>query len=223
MKAKKPLISIITVSYNAIISIEETLKSIIGQTYDNFEYIIIDGGSTDGTKEILEKYREYFSYYVSEPDQGIYHAMNKGVLKATGQFIYFIGADDTLIGDSVLNTVSKFLLDEDKVYYGNVIFSKRNIIYDGKFNSIKLVTRNISHQSIFYPAGVFKEFRFNPKYRIFADYDLNLKLFGNSSFTFKYLPITIAIFNDEGASGTNTQDVNFEKDRLCVIKNNFPY
>jgi glycosyltransferase involved in cell wall biosynthesis len=218
-----PKISIITVVYNAKGFLEETIESVLNQNFDNFEYIIIDGGSTDGTLDVINKYQDRITLWVSEPDKGIYDAMNKGIRYAKGEYVYFLGGDDLLFDDQVLKNVNSYLLDERKVYYGNVLFKKRNVIYDGKFNSLKIVTRNISHQSIFYPKEIFKKYSFDTKYKIFADYELNLKLYGNSSYSFVYIPITIALFNDEGASGSNTLDLNFETDRLRIIKNNFPY
>lgn len=220
---KTPLISIITVSYNAVNTIEETILSVINQNFEDYEYIIIDGGSTDGTKDIIEKYEDKISFWVSEPDKGIYDAMNKGVRYTEGEYIYFLGADDIFIDNLVLGKVNDFLINKSNVYYGNVIFKKRNKLYDGKFNLFKIVTRNISHQSIFYPKKVYDEFEYNTAYKIFADYDLNLKLFNHKLFQFEYMPLTIALFNDEGASGTNTLDINFEADRLIIIKRNFPY
>jgi glycosyltransferase involved in cell wall biosynthesis len=203
--------------------LEETILSLINQRFKNFEYIIIDGGSTDGTLDIIKKYEDRFSFWISEPDKGIYDAMNKGVKYSKGEYVYFLGADDILIDEFVLEKVSELLKNKNKLYYGNVIFKKKNMIYDGKFNSFKIVTRNISHQSVFYPKTVFDEYKYNTIYKIFADYDLNLKLFNHKIFQFEYIPLTIAIFNDEGASGTNTLDLQFESDRLSIIKNNFPF
>lgn len=216
-------ISIITVVYNAIDSLEETILSVINQNFDDFEFIIIDGGSTDGTLDIIKKHQDQITLWISEPDSGIYDAMNKGICKAKGDFIYFLGGDDLLYSESVLEKISSRLKDNKKVYYGNVHFKKRNIIYDGKFNALKIVTRNISHQSIFYPKHIFKNYIYDTKYKIFADYELNLKLYGNSSYSFEYIPLTIALFNDKGISGSNALDINFENDRLKIIKNNFPF
>ena len=89
-----PLITIITVSYNAVKTIEDTIVSVLGQTYNNIEYIIIDGGSTDGTLDIIKKYQDKITYWVSEPDKGIYDAMNKGIAKANGELIGIINSDD---------------------------------------------------------------------------------------------------------------------------------
>lgn len=218
-----PKITIITVVYNAVATIEQTIQSVIGQTYPNIEYIVIDGASTDGTIDIIKKYQDKITLWVSEPDNGIYDAMNKGLKRAKGDFVYFLGGDDLLYSNSVLNNISNRLIDKNKIYYGNVIFKTRNIIYDGKFSSLKIATRNISHQSIFYPRGIFDGYCFDTKYKIFADYELNLKLYGNSSYSFVYIPITVALFNDEGSSGSNVLDSCFERDRIEIIKNNFPF
>lgn len=218
-----PKISIITVVYNAKSFLEETIESVLSQNFNNFEYIIIDGGSIDGTLDIIKKYQDRITLWVSEPDKGIYDAMNKGIKHAKGEYVYFLGGDDLLFDNQVLKNVNSYLMDKRKVYYGNVLFKKRNVIYDGEFNLVKIVTRNISHQSIFYPKEIFEKYSFDTKYKIFADYELNLKLYGNSSYSFVYIPITIALFNDEGASGSNTLDLNFENDRFEIIKNNFPY
>lgn len=218
-----PLISIITVVYNCVNTLEETILSVLHQDFYNFEYIIIDGGSTDGTLEIIKKYQDNIKLWISESDKGIYDAMNKGVKIAKGDYLYFLGGDDLLFSNSVLYNISIKLTDKNKIYYGNVLFKTRNVIYDNKFSSLKIVTRNISHQSIFYPREIFEKYSFDIKYRIFADYALNLKLYGNSSFSFVYMPITVALFNDEGSSGSNVLDSCFERDRFEIIKNNFPH
>ena len=103
MKESNSKITIITVSYNAATSIEPTILSVINQTYPNIEYIVIDGGSNDGTVDIIKKYQNKISYWVSEPDKGIYDAMNKGIRMATGDWINFMNAGDTFFCDTSLN------------------------------------------------------------------------------------------------------------------------
>lgn len=95
MNMDNPLISVVTVAYNAVTTIEKTILSVINQTYPNVEYIIIDGGSTDGTVEIIKKYANKLAYWVSEPDNGIYDAMNKGAKVATGEWINFMNCGDS--------------------------------------------------------------------------------------------------------------------------------
>ena len=106
-KETDTLISIVTVSYNAVLTIEQTILSVINQTYPNVEYIIIDGGSTDGTVDIIKKYADKIAYWVSEPDKGIYDAMNKGGLKTTGDFIQFLNAGDWFENEYVIEKIFK--------------------------------------------------------------------------------------------------------------------
>ncbi|TDE13138.1 glycosyltransferase family 2 protein [Dyadobacter psychrotolerans] len=222
MNSTQPTISIITVVYNASQTIEQTIKSVIEQSYKQIEYIVIDGKSTDGTLDILEKYKKKISILISEPDNGIYDAMNKGLTLAKGDYIYFLGGDDILFDKTVIEEITKYLDDPQTVYYGNVLFLQRQKIYDGKFDKLKLATRNICHQAIFYPSSVFHEFNYNTKYIIFADYHLNIQIFFNSKYNFQFINLIIAIFNDDGQSGKKTVDKYFEKDRFKIFYKNTP-
>ena len=112
-KETDTLISVVTVSYNAVSTIEQTILSVINQTYPNVEYIIIDGGSTDGTVDIIKKYADKIAYWVSEPDKGIYDAMNKGVVVATGEWINFMNAGDIFTDSDVI----------DKLFHQNIIIN----------------------------------------------------------------------------------------------------
>lgn len=213
-----PKISVITVCYNVVDKIEETLKSVIGQSYRNLEYIVVDGGSTDGTVRMLEKYERHLKW-VSETDKGIYDAMNKGVTIASGDWIYFLGAGDTLL--NVLKIVTAQMADVNCIYYGNVFMKSLQRYYDGYFPAHKLAVLNICHQSIFYPASIFKKYRYNLKYKYLADHHLNILCFGDKIFKFKYLPLTICIYEGNGLSDNNT-DIDFYRDKSTLIKENFP-
>ena len=105
-----PLISIITAVLNGDKTLERTIQSVIDQDYKNIEYIIIDGGSTDGTLDIIKKYDHAIDYWMSEPDEGIYDAFNKGIQISSGEWIYFLGADDYFVDQNVLNTTVHKLL-----------------------------------------------------------------------------------------------------------------
>ena len=108
-------ISIITVCFNAVGVIEKTILSVISQTYNDVEYIIIDGGSTDGTLDIVKKYENYIAYWISEPDSGIYNAMNKGVKYATGLYCNFMNAGDFFINEKVLENIFTSNRNEDLI------------------------------------------------------------------------------------------------------------
>lgn len=118
-KETDTLISVVTVSYNAVSTIEQTILSVINQTYPNVEYIIIDGGSTDGTVDIIKKYADKIAYWVSEPDKGIYDAMNKGVVVATGEWINFMNAGDIFTDSDVI----------DKLFHQNIIINRVGIVF----------------------------------------------------------------------------------------------
>lgn len=214
-----PFITIITVVYNGSKTLEQTIQSVISQKYDNFEYIVIDGRSTDGTVDIIKKYEADIATWISEKDKGIYDAMNKGIRYAKGAWIYFLGADD-LLRENILHDISGFLTDERCIYYGNVKYIMASRIYDGKFGMFKLATRNISHQAIFYPAKVFEKEIYQLEYKYLADYVLNLKMF--KFYRFNYLPMVIADYNDTGASASNI-DTQFISDRFKILKEVFPF
>ncbi len=129
---EKPLISVVTVAYNAVATIEQTILSVINQTYPNIEYIIIDGGSTDGTVNIIKKYMDHIAYWVSEPDKGIYDAMNKGGIRATGTFIQFLNAGDWLENEYVVEKIFKKNPKNVDVIYGDMIIRRSDGIYYAK-------------------------------------------------------------------------------------------
>lgn len=217
---ENPLISVVTVCFNAVKTIEETILSVLNQTYSNVEYIIIDGGSTDGTIDIINKYADKLAYWVSEPDKGIYDAMNKGIIVAKGDFIYFIGADDILL-PNVFNQIFKgksYFYDEN--IYGNVILSNNGRIIAGKFNKWKLIRYNICHQAIFYSATNLKKIKFDLKYKALADWFLNITLWGNG-YKFRYIPVTIASYNTGGFSSKG--DLVFRNHQFRIVYSTFGY
>ena len=122
MERNNPLISVVTVSYNAVSVIEQTIFSVINQTYPNVEYIIIDGGSTDGTVDIIKKYADKITYWVSEPDKGIYDAMNKGIELATGEWINFMNAGDSFYSFSILELIFGQTIFSNDIIYGDTLF-----------------------------------------------------------------------------------------------------
>jgi len=183
----KPLISVITVVFNGEKYLEETILSVINQTYDNVEYIIIDGGSTDGTLDIIKKYEDYIDYWVSEKDNGIYDAMNKGIDVANGDWINFMNADDIFYSTSVLEVVAQAILKTTAnhvVVYGklNLINSKNTVVAtlsnDWELAKQGLKTKTtVPHQAAFISTKRILEVgKFNTKYKISGDYDLNLRV-----------------------------------------------
>ena len=216
-----PKISVITVVFNAAKTLQATIDSVFAQTNKNHELIIIDGGSTDGSLEILKNKRAENLFWTSEPDEGIYDAMNKGIKKATGEWIIFLGADDKFYDQKVLeNVFSKSNYEDVDFIYGNVKSEAYKGLYDGEFDYEKLLKKNISHQSIFYRNNIFDKIgSYNLKYKTHADWDFNLRCFENNELQVKYVDTIIAEFGKGGLS--SNYDIPFLRESLLPRKLNF--
>lgn len=217
---RNPKISIVTVVYNGELTLESTILSVVNQDYQDTEFIVIDGGSTDSTIDIIKKYESNITHWVSESDKGIYDAMNKGLQLATGDWLIFIGCDDLVL--NVLHRIAPILTDNNSLYYGNAFFNKELLIYDGEFNGFKLSKRNICHQAIFYPKSIYKNRKYDLNYRILADYNYNIISFGDRSITFVYLPFLISVFNQYGCSNQNVDKI-FLKDKYSIVGENISF
>lgn len=213
------LFSIITPTYNCTAKIEKTIQSVLSQNMTLFEYIIIDGLSTDGTMEKVKKYSSYIKL-IFEKDNGVYDAMNKGINIASGKYLYFLGAGDQL-KDGVLEKINLIVPRSNLNFiYGNVYRLDQNVIYDGLFNKSKLNKRNICHQAIFYERNIFSIIgKFDLKYKIKADYAFNLKCFGCEEIKKNYINEVIADYEGFGLSSKYV-DENFTEDRPRLIKDN---
>jgi glycosyltransferase involved in cell wall biosynthesis len=199
---RDPVVSIVIPTYNSASTLQETLESIIAQTYPHWEIIIIDGKSIDHTLEIIKKYESHISQWLSEKDNGIYDAMNKGILMSKGDYLYFMGSDDIFYSNGVLErifTESRYC--DYEVIYGNVINKSTGDIYDGEFTVFKLKEKNICHQSIFTNRKLFESLgNFDIKYKALADWDFNLKWFTNIKVKKIFVPEIIALYNDLATS-----------------------
>ena len=211
-----PMITLGMVVYNGIEHIKDALDSIVRLSYRNIELVVVDGGSTDGTLNILSEYSKYISVLVSEPDKGIYDAMNKLCTLATGDWLIFLGCDDVLL--DALGNMAEKMTDPDTVYHGDVIFRSGGYIYGGKFSKYRLARHNFCHQSMFYPRLVYKKYSYSLDYKRLADYAYNIKLAGNG-IPFTYVPAVVSIYNDKGRSSEG--DAEFEKRKFSLISASF--
>ncbi len=214
-----PLVSVIVVVYNGAATLERALESVFSQDRSLVECVVIDGGSTDGTVDLLERFSAQIDDWKSEPDAGIYDAMNKGADRARGRFVYYLGCDDVLLAD--LGGLSGDLVSQSTIYYGDVLQTKPRRIYDGRFTAWKIVCRNICHQAIFYPADLVRRERFTLRYKFLADWEFNLRCFGDKGVRFQYLPRTIALYSTAGVSATRRDDA-FEEDRSALFRRHLP-
>lgn len=214
------LITIIMPVFNAEETLESSILSVMSQNSDNLEFIIVDGGSTDGTLEIIRKHESSIDCWISQPDQGIYDAMNKGVQLARGRWVCFLGSDDTL-RDS-LRAVEQFLCDDRTVYYGNVFKTGAERLYDGAFGPWKLSRRNICQQAIFYPRSLFEVRQFDLRYTLLADWEFNMRTYSDSRFRFQFIPVTIANYNDVSGKSSVGFDAQFWGDYGRILRECMP-
>lgn len=212
----KPLITVIIPVFNGVQHIEGAIESVINQEYDNVECIIIDGGSTDGTLDIIRKFDDRIDLWLSEPDKGVYDAMNKGAMLAAGEWLFFMGSDDRL--QNVLHFVAKLLRESNVIYHGDIYKVNSRRSYGGKFSARRLIRGNIPHQAIFYPRSIFVKYRYDLKYEVVADYHLNLLCFCDKEFRFAYIPLLVALFNDGGGLSASCRDIAFENDAPRIIR-----
>lgn len=216
------LISVVTVSFNAVETIEKTILSVINQNYTNIEYIIIDGGSTDGTVDIIKKYENKISYWISEPDKGIYDAMNKGISQATGEWINFMNSGDEFYTENVLTEVfSESFSEEIKVIYGKtaLVFPKKTLI--SRPLSIGHIEKGMPfcHQSTFVRTNLYKENPYNLTYKICADYNFFYSVY-KKGYTFYYKKILISKFLYGGLSSSSSIDLIVEERHISGKKYN---
>lgn len=220
---EKPLVTVVTVVFNGEKTLEQTIQSVVNQTYVNVEYIIIDGASTDGTLDIIKKYENKIDYWQSEPDKGIYDAMNKGIDFAKGEWINFMNSGDEFYEKSTIEKIAKNLLNFNiDVIYGNVITKwawGKELSYPLKKDKIM----PFCHQSCFTKSYLLKDLHFDTKYKICADrnfyYQAKKKYKKYNAF---YINEALSIFDStEGLSSNNQEDLLkecAEIENMSVIK-----
>lgn len=220
-------ISIITVVFNAVNTIEETIQSVINQSHKNIEYIIIDACSTDGTLDIIEKYKDDITYFVSEKDYGLYHAMDKGIEQATGDIVGIINADDYYFEDAFSKVAKAYenkSLDE-YIFFGDMMHGN-NLIPGWRPKSLKIGAFG-AHPSMFVPKRIYDAIgAYKLQYKILSDYDFMYRAFNVRGIKPIYLPENVAFFRPGGLASQNifrsfTEEMLIKIDNGSTIKKAF--
>lgn len=208
----KPLVSIITIVYNGEKFLEQTIQSVIAQTYDNVEYIIIDGGSIDRTVDIIKKYEEQIDYWVSEKDKGISDAFNKGISLASGKYLNFLNAADTYRNQNILESIKKYFIKSNKIVTGFSQFGNSTIPHTELKNSDKLYTKSlISHQASFIPRVLFQKYGgYATEYKLRMDYEWWMRVLKKNDFLF--INSILIDYAEGGVSGNDI--ICFNKEEL---------
>lgn len=224
-------ISIITATYNNADTIETTVHSILAQTYKNIEYIIIDGASNDGTLEKLEEYRTHLTCLVSEPDNGMYHALNKGIEKATGQVIGFLHADDFYASNDTLEKVANLFIEKNcDAVYGNLQYVYRNEITKvlRNWESGKYQFKNMKkgwmppHPTLFVKKHFYNQYgNFDTSFKVAADYELMTRFLCKHKMKPYYIPEVLIKMRWGGKSNKNIRNLIIKMlDDYRAIKKN---
>jgi len=223
-------LSIITVNLNNREGLQRTIDSVVSQTFHDFEWIVIDGGSTDGSKELIEQYADHFAYWVSEPDKGIYNAMNKGIRVAKGDYLQFLNSGDCLKDSTTLSDVFSDFPDGDIIYGDCAVrisdTELEEIHYKSVFSLKIFLDGSINHQSTFIKRVLLNEEPYDETLRIVSDrkFFLRKALEGKS---FVHINHIIATFDITGISSTQSELLQKENDKVtheeipaCILEDN---
>jgi glycosyltransferase involved in cell wall biosynthesis len=220
-----PVLSIITINFNNKSGLEKTILSVSSQTFNDFEFIVTDGASTDGSAEVIKQNASIISYAISEKDLGIYDAQNKGIKKATGDYLLFLNSGDTLFSNLVISDFYQFIKDKKPgIVYGNsnLIFSDKpnELFCPPKKLSISYFFKNtINHQACFISCQLFSEFGlYDLKYKICADFDLFFKVFVKNPEAYVYFNCTICNYENDGLSSNKENYERVVSEKFEVLK-----
>jgi glycosyltransferase involved in cell wall biosynthesis len=222
-------LSIITINLNNAAGLEKTIESVINQTFRDFEFIIIDGGSTDNSFDIIQKYERKITYWASEQDKGIYNAMNKGIEKANGVFLQFLNSGDTLIDYDILKKVFQMPIHGEILYGDRFIFRKnrKEISYYPDENSLSvryLTKTSLCHQSMFFKRDLFTRIGLYSENLIYAaDWEFYLKALIIFKFSFQKIDYPIINFDMNGISNIKKFWDKMIEEREKILNANYKY
>jgi glycosyltransferase involved in cell wall biosynthesis len=217
-------LSIITINYTNFEGLQKTMQSVFAQTFTDYEYIIIDGGSTDGSKELIQQHSDKVAYWVSEKDSGVYNAMNKGIIKAKGDYLLFLNSGDWLVNKNVIELILKNEDGHYDIIYGNL----ERTFPDGRTDSVKmpsevtfdfLMNATLCHPVTFIKHSLFGKFGlYDETLKIVSDWAFFLKNIVFSNLELKYKDINVVMFDMDGLSSKPENQLAILAERELVIK-----
>ncbi len=230
-------ISVITINFNNATGLEDTIKSVVDQKGLDFEFLVIDGGSADASREIIEKYKSNISYWISEKDNGIYHAQNKGILKAKGEYCLFLNSGDVFADATVLQKVNAELKDVD-ILYGDIITrdktGKTNYLNSPeKIGVYEMMISTLWHPSAFIKKELFEKLGlYDEAFKVAGDYEFFVRSILKHNVVTRHIHLAIALFDLGGISNTprmqelqsierkKSWELNFSEPVIEVFENN---
>lgn len=215
-------LSIITVNLNNREGLQRTIDSVICQTFRDFEWIVIDGGSTDGSRELIEQYADHFAYWVSEPDKGIYNAMNKGIKVAKGEYLQFLNSGDYLYNKA---TLEKCMMSHDNadIIYGNLYLTDSGtsqlLTYPDKLTLRFFLNETLCHNATFIKRDILQQVYYNEHNKLVSDWEFYLSQAIKNK-TFSHINEPVIYYDMHGISSSNQQKL--EEERQQVIAKTYP-
>ncbi len=213
-------LSIITINYNNKAGLQRTIDSVICQTWHDFEWIVIDGGSTDGSKQLIEQYQSHFAYWCSEPDNGVYHAMNKGITHAKGEYLLFLNSGDALYDDNVLQKVDDVHSSADIISGQAVRMDTNELLrhYD-KNLLMQLYHDTLNHQATLIKRDLFKDTCYDENLKIVSDWKFWLEaiLWKKAS-----VDVVDIIVTKQDMTGISSDQKKEYEERECVLQQLMP-
>lgn len=221
-------LSIITVNLNNAAGLSKTIESVASQIFTNYEHIIIDGGSTDGSVDIIKDYEQKYNgvpghlYWVSEPDKGIYNAMNKGIKVARGEYCLFLNSGDTLLNKSVLEDTFK-TNPKEEIVYCNLKLSHQIVTFPEKLTYLNFFNGSLGHPSTFIKKELFYRVGFyNEENKVVSDWEFFLKAIIRHHCSYKHINITLSFFDSNGISSCSSFDSIKTQERKKVLHSIYP-
>jgi glycosyltransferase involved in cell wall biosynthesis len=221
------MLSVITINYNNKLGLKKTLESVVGQSFDNFEYIVIDGDSKDGSKEVIEDFKKGITYWVSEPDSGIYNAMNKGIRASKGDYLLFLNSGDVFYNRNILSEASKRMSNGVDIYYGDLVYELNGKQYFERFpkelSFSFFYKKSLPHPATFIKRDLFdKVFYYNEGWKIVSDWEFFVCAICKYNVSYKHLDLILSDFEIGGISCDPMYKEILRKERALSLKNNFP-
>lgn len=217
--------SIITVNRNNSEGLEKTINSVINQNCNDFEFIIIDGASSDNSVEIIKQHIKNINYWVSEKDTGIYNAMNKGIQVANGDYCLFLNSGDYLCKQDILNELNKYKIEDDIVYF-DFLVEKDNKIEEVRYKPLVtsfFYNASLNHQSILFKRKLFDMIGlYNENLTITADHAFLMEAIYKYNASIRHIPIFLSIFNLDGCSNDNSYRDSIQKQYESTFKSILP-
>ena len=221
-------LSVITINYNNAKGLERTLKSVINQNSKDFEYIVVDGNSSDESKKLIEKNKNYINKWISESDSGVYNAMNKGIEMANGEYLLFLNSGDRLVDENVIAKVLPLLENNSDIVYGNLVYSLDDIPQtlftpSKNINLTYFLNSFLPHPSSFIKKSLFKKIGlYDEKFKIISDWEFFLRAIAVNRASYFHIDEIISDFDNSGISSNSENEKLISNEKQAVYKELFP-